>query len=423
MSRMRLLTVSARTPDKGAMAVWGRARRGCRMEARRRSARVRTGRRPTPGAISRGRWPWRLSRLVSRCWSCGVISAAIRASRCWAGRPVSTGWQSQARSGLGRSNGPGRELLEELQNERIERNLAARLYNRRGLTVRDPEEGGKQERALADRYRASQHLLRQLAPDRGRAAEPRLHVRHRRPRGGDQGRTIPPGAADVKRSGRRDRPPRGTAEQMLMAVAQSAMHNWLDHPFAVSRPRPSPAGVPARCGSLRCAVHEVHGGCISGRRQVDGGCYAWDVSRRPGPSARIRLGGPCPGVLTGREPRIQGFCLRVWRSSGPCGGLYVPVRGIGDAGAQYSGKRARRKCHAVSFAQVSGSMEVQAGAISKTVGSTSAQPLVRRPVKPLSSWDGLRAGMADMGAMNDSCTWTDLKHRVGDGCGSFRGTV
>lgn len=102
-----------------------------------------------------------------------------------------------------------------------------------------------------------------------------------------------------------------------MAVAQSAMHNWLDHPFAVSRPRPSRAGVPARCGSLRCAVHEVHGGCISGRRQVDGGCYAWDVSRHPGPSARIRLGGPCPGVLTGREPRIQGFCLRVWRSSGP----------------------------------------------------------------------------------------------------------
>ena len=27
-------------------------------------------------------------------------------------------------------------------------------YNRRGLTMRDPEEGGKHERALADRYRA-----------------------------------------------------------------------------------------------------------------------------------------------------------------------------------------------------------------------------------------------------------------------------
>ena len=26
-----------------------------------------------------------------------------------------------------------------------------------------------------------------------------------------------------------------------MAVVQSAMHDWLDHPVAVSRPRPSPA--------------------------------------------------------------------------------------------------------------------------------------------------------------------------------------
>ena len=53
-----------------------------------------------------------------------------------------------------------------------------------------------------------------------------------------------------------------------------------------------------------------------------------------GPPARIRLGGPCPGVLSGSEPRIQGFCLRVWRFSGPFGGLYVAVRGIGDAGAR-----------------------------------------------------------------------------------------
>lgn len=48
---------------------------------------------------------------------------------------------------------PVRELLEELQNERVERNLAVRLYNQRGLTMRDPEEGGKQEHALADEYR------------------------------------------------------------------------------------------------------------------------------------------------------------------------------------------------------------------------------------------------------------------------------
>jgi hypothetical protein len=48
---------------------------------------------------------------------------------------------------------PVRDLLEDLQSERVERNLAARLYNRRGMTVRDPEDGGKQERVLAEQYR------------------------------------------------------------------------------------------------------------------------------------------------------------------------------------------------------------------------------------------------------------------------------
>jgi len=43
------------------------------------------------GAVSRGRWPRRLSRLVSRCWSCSAISAAIRASQSWADSPVSSG--------------------------------------------------------------------------------------------------------------------------------------------------------------------------------------------------------------------------------------------------------------------------------------------------------------------------------------------
>ena len=49
---------------------------------------------------------------------------------------------------------PVRDLLEELQSERVERNLAVRLYNRRGVTVRDPEDGGKQERLLVEQYRA-----------------------------------------------------------------------------------------------------------------------------------------------------------------------------------------------------------------------------------------------------------------------------
>jgi hypothetical protein len=66
MSRMRLLTVSGRTPDKAAMAVWGRARRWCRMVARSRSARVRTGRRPTPGAVAAAFVQARLPLLVMR---------------------------------------------------------------------------------------------------------------------------------------------------------------------------------------------------------------------------------------------------------------------------------------------------------------------------------------------------------------------
>ena len=49
---------------------------------------------------------------------------------------------------------PIRDLLEELQSERVERELAIRLYNRRGVTARDPQDGGKQERELAERYRA-----------------------------------------------------------------------------------------------------------------------------------------------------------------------------------------------------------------------------------------------------------------------------
>jgi hypothetical protein len=49
---------------------------------------------------------------------------------------------------------PVRDLLEELQSERVERELAMRLYNLRGVTIRDPHDGGKQERELAEQYRA-----------------------------------------------------------------------------------------------------------------------------------------------------------------------------------------------------------------------------------------------------------------------------
>ena len=53
MSRMRLLIVSGRTLNKAATVTWGRPRRWCRMVARSRSARVRTGRRSDqPGTVT-----------------------------------------------------------------------------------------------------------------------------------------------------------------------------------------------------------------------------------------------------------------------------------------------------------------------------------------------------------------------------------
>jgi hypothetical protein len=54
MSRMRLLMVSGRTLNRTAMATWGSARPGGGWWPGVRSARVRTERRPVPGAASRG---------------------------------------------------------------------------------------------------------------------------------------------------------------------------------------------------------------------------------------------------------------------------------------------------------------------------------------------------------------------------------
>jgi hypothetical protein len=50
---------------------------------------------------------------------------------------------------------PVRDLLEDLQSERVERSLAIKLYNLRGVTGRRLQDGGKQERKLVERYRAS----------------------------------------------------------------------------------------------------------------------------------------------------------------------------------------------------------------------------------------------------------------------------
>jgi hypothetical protein len=47
-----------------------------------------------------------------------------------------------------------RDLLEDLQNDDIERGLQTEVYNKRGVTSRGPEDGGSQERDLAAGYRA-----------------------------------------------------------------------------------------------------------------------------------------------------------------------------------------------------------------------------------------------------------------------------
>lgn len=47
-----------------------------------------------------------------------------------------------------------RDLLEELQNDRIDRGLEIRVFNNRGVTSRSLEEGGQQEWKLAEGYRA-----------------------------------------------------------------------------------------------------------------------------------------------------------------------------------------------------------------------------------------------------------------------------
>ena len=54
---------------------------------------------------------------------------------------------------------PVRDLLEDLQNGRVERSLTEVLYNRRGLTARSPEDGGQQERTLAQTYRKQADTL------------------------------------------------------------------------------------------------------------------------------------------------------------------------------------------------------------------------------------------------------------------------
>jgi hypothetical protein len=52
------------------------------------------------------------------------------------------------------------EIIELTRSRTLERGLEIGVYNRRGVTVRMPHDGGGQERALAERYRRDAEALR-----------------------------------------------------------------------------------------------------------------------------------------------------------------------------------------------------------------------------------------------------------------------
>ena len=55
---------------------------------------------------------------------------------------------------------PIRDIIEVTRSRTLERGFEVGLYNRRGVTVRMPHDGGKQERALAERYGTDSTALR-----------------------------------------------------------------------------------------------------------------------------------------------------------------------------------------------------------------------------------------------------------------------
>ena len=55
---------------------------------------------------------------------------------------------------------PVREIIELARSRALERGFEVGVYNRRGVTVRMPQDGGSQERALAERYRRDAEALR-----------------------------------------------------------------------------------------------------------------------------------------------------------------------------------------------------------------------------------------------------------------------
>lgn len=59
---------------------------------------------------------------------------------------------------------PVRDLLEDLQSEKIEQGLETQVFNNRGVTSRHPEDGGEQERDLAHNYRSWADQVRDRWP-------------------------------------------------------------------------------------------------------------------------------------------------------------------------------------------------------------------------------------------------------------------
>ncbi len=55
---------------------------------------------------------------------------------------------------------PVREIIEMVRSRPLERGFEIGVYNRRGVTIRMPHDGGELERALAARYRADAEILR-----------------------------------------------------------------------------------------------------------------------------------------------------------------------------------------------------------------------------------------------------------------------
>jgi hypothetical protein len=55
-------------------------------------------------------------------------------------------------------------LLETLHSDKIEEGIELAIYNARGVTWRNPTDGGAQERQLVEQYRSQADTLRSRSP-------------------------------------------------------------------------------------------------------------------------------------------------------------------------------------------------------------------------------------------------------------------